>query len=103
MLEHTPLTPLGVRREFQQAVAELRTDLDAFTPDESAALMACGYKMASNALDDQLPDLAHVWQPDKFAHWPFSNMLKEIESTARGTERREAVLTALQAGNKVKI
>jgi hypothetical protein len=58
VLEHTPLTPLGVRREFQQAVAELRTDLDAFTPDESAALMACGYKMASNALDDQLPDLA---------------------------------------------
>jgi hypothetical protein len=30
-------------------------------------------------------------------------MLKEIESTARGTERRKAVLTALQAGNRVKI
>src|SRR5262249_51243061 len=42
VLDRTPLTPLGVRREFQEAVAELRTDLDAFTPDESAALMACG-------------------------------------------------------------
>ena len=27
-LEHTPLTPSGVRREFQEAAAELRTDLD---------------------------------------------------------------------------
>jgi hypothetical protein len=29
-LEHTPLSPSGVRREFQKALAELRTDLDAF-------------------------------------------------------------------------
>jgi hypothetical protein len=103
LLDHTPLTPLGVRREFQEALAELRTDLDAFTPNESDALMACGYKMASNALDEQLPELSHVWQANKYAGWPFRDMLKEIESTARGTEHREAVLTALRAGNKVRI
>jgi hypothetical protein len=77
-LDHTPLTPLGVRREFQKALAELRTDLDAFTPDESAALMACGYKMASKALDEQLPELADVWRWEEHDEWPFKDMLKEI-------------------------
>ena len=34
-LHRTPLSPLGVRKDFQKAVAELRTDLDAFTDNES--------------------------------------------------------------------
>ncbi len=31
----TPLSPSGVRKDFQRALAEMRTDLDVFTPDES--------------------------------------------------------------------
>jgi predicted acylesterase/phospholipase RssA len=102
-LEHTPLTPLGVRREFQKALARLRTDLDAFTPDESSALMACGYKMASKALDDQMPELANAWQGDKHNAWPFENMLEEITSVEEGTDRRGPLLTALLLGEKVKL
>jgi hypothetical protein len=59
--------------------------------------------MASNALDEQLPELAHVWQADKHNDWPFKDMLKEIESTARGTARRGTVLTALRVGNKMTV
>jgi hypothetical protein len=29
-----------VRKDFQEALAELRTDLDVFTPDEGCGLMA---------------------------------------------------------------
>ena len=60
-LKRAPLTPSGVRKEFQQALAELRTDLDVFSPEESGGLMACGYQMASKALDRQLPHLRDVW------------------------------------------
>ena len=102
-LEHTPLTPLGVRREFQKALAELRTDLDAFTPDESSALMACGYKMASKALDEQLPELADAWKGDKYDKWSFKDVLKEITSAEEGTDRRGTLLTALRDGKKVKL
>jgi len=102
-LEHTPLTPLGVRREFQKALAELRTDLNAFTPDESAALMACGYKMASKALDEQLPELAGAWKAERHDDWPFKDMLKEITSVDEGTDRRKTLLTALADGKKVKL
>jgi hypothetical protein len=34
-LERTPLSPSGVRKDFQRALAEMRTDLDVFTPDEA--------------------------------------------------------------------
>ena len=56
-IRRSPLSPSGVRREFQQALAELRTDLDAFTPKESCALMACGYQMASKAFQRDMAKL----------------------------------------------
>jgi hypothetical protein len=81
----------------------LRTDLDAFTPDESSALMACGYKMASKALDEQLPEVADAWQGDEHKDWPFKDMLQEITSVEEGTDRRGTLLTALWDGKKVKL
>jgi len=102
-LQHTPLTPLGVRREFQKTLAELRTDLDAFTDEESTALMACGYKMASKALDQQMPELAGAWKAEKHDDWPFKDMLAEITSVDQGTDRRKTLLTALVDGKKVKL
>jgi predicted acylesterase/phospholipase RssA len=97
-----PLTPSGVRREFQTALSELRTDLDAFTPYESSALMACGYMMASKALDDQLPELRDAWSGAPHDGWPFKDMLEEITS-GRRTSVHEAVLTALREGKKAKV
>ena len=61
-LQREPLSPSGVSKDFQQAFAELRTDLDAFNSDEANGLMACGYQMASKALDEQLPKLRSVWK-----------------------------------------
>jgi predicted acylesterase/phospholipase RssA len=100
-VEVTPLSPAGVRRDFQQALAELRTDLDAFSSVESEALMACGYQMAGKALDDQLPALANVWNGAQRDDWPFKEMLGDIQSTDKRTGRRDALLTALRAGQNV--
>ena len=38
--------PYGIDRDIQEKLAALRTDLDAFTDEEAAALMASGYLMA---------------------------------------------------------
>src|SRR5215208_4380417 len=100
-LYRTQLSPSGVRKDFQQALAELRTDLDVFTPEESCALMACGYQMASKALDRDLPQLADLWQGPEYGEWPFQEMLEEITSVSNKTAHRDARLTALRAGNKV--
>jgi hypothetical protein len=100
-LQRAPLSPAGVRKDFQQALAELRTDLDAFAPVEADGLMACGYQMASKALDRQLPQLHGVWQGTQCTDWPFKEMLAEITSVANTTARRDERLAALRSGNKV--
>jgi len=102
-LRRAPLSPSGVRKDFQQALAELRTDLDDFTPDESRALMACGYQMASKAFQRDLAELKELWREPDSAEWPFKEMLTEITSTEAATPRRNDLLAALRAGSKVRI
>jgi hypothetical protein len=100
-LERAPLGPSGVRKEFQQALAELRTDLDAFTADEAYGLMACGYQMAGKALDRQLPKLREVWQGTPGTNWPFKEMLEEITSLENKTARRDERLAAVDGRSRI--
>jgi hypothetical protein len=92
-----------VRKDFQQALAELRTDLDAFTEDESNGLMACGYQMASKAFDPKLGGVQGLGEARTPAQWPFSTMLDEITSTKGATARRSKLLGDLRAGSKLKL
>lgn len=48
--EVTHDTSYGVRREFQQLMANIRTDLDSFSETEACALMYSGYQMARSEL-----------------------------------------------------
>jgi predicted acylesterase/phospholipase RssA len=101
-LHRAPLAPAGVSKDFQQALAELRTDLDVFKPEEAHGLMACGYQMASKALDRQLPKLNKIWKKEGTStNWPFKEMLEEIKSVDNTTQQREQRLAGLRAGNKV--
>jgi hypothetical protein len=100
--ERSTLSPSGVRRDFQQAIAELRTDLDAFSIEESRALMACGYQMASKAFARDLAHLPELAAEPAKAAWKFDEMLQEITSVAATTPRRAGLLAALKAGNNVR-
>jgi predicted acylesterase/phospholipase RssA len=100
-LQREPLSPSGVSKDFQQALAELRTDLDAFAADEAHGLMACGYQMASKALDEQLPKMQKVWKEEARANWAFKGFLDDITSTENASGQRDQRLAALRAGNKV--
>jgi predicted acylesterase/phospholipase RssA len=103
-LKRQRLSPSGVRKDFQQALAELRTDLDDFSPDESSALMACGYQMASYGFERDLKKFDGMWDPPPptIPDWPFKAMLDEITSEEAATPRREELLAALSRGNKVR-
>jgi predicted acylesterase/phospholipase RssA len=97
------LSPSGVRKDFQQALAELRTDLDAFTADESDALMACGYQMARWAFERDLAGHKALFDDPKPAPWRFAAMLEELTSTAVSTPRRKGLLKAFRAGSSVRL
>jgi len=99
-LHRSTLSPLGVRKDFQKAVAELRTDLDAFSDIEANALMACGFRMAATAFERDLRQFDELYVQPMPGQWPFDAMLQEIKSTASSTPNREALIKALRAGSK---
>ena len=103
-IERSPLSPSGVRKDFQRALAELRTDLDAFTETESNALMACGYQMAAKTFQKEIArQITELAEEPIQTTWPFAGMLKEITSTAPATVDRPSLLDALREGSKVKL
>jgi hypothetical protein len=71
----------GIDAGVQRALAELRTDLDAFSDDEAFALMAAGYQMTTTDLRAALPDLADGDRALELgAGWPFWQWLQEMQS-----------------------
>jgi hypothetical protein len=58
---------------------------------------------AARVLDSDLPELADAWRGARHGDWPFKDMLEEITSMKRGTDRRGPVLTGLWDGKKVKV
>jgi hypothetical protein len=102
-LHRDKLSPSGVRKDFQQTLAELRTDLDAFTLDESHALMACGYQMCSWGFRRDLALRKELYDEPLVGEWPFKAMLQEITSTEATTPRRAELLAALHEGSNLRI
>jgi predicted acylesterase/phospholipase RssA len=102
-IRHALLSPSGVRKEFQQALAELRTDLDAFTPEEACTLMACGYQMAATAFQRDMAELTELWDTPRKAKWVFDELLAEITSTGATTPQRKRLLNDLRSGSKVRV
>ena len=47
-----PLTEYGIRKEVQELLAGIRTDLDSFSEVEAYALMTSGYRMAEHYLPE---------------------------------------------------
>jgi predicted acylesterase/phospholipase RssA len=98
-LKRSTLSSFGLRKDLQQALAELRTDLNVFTPAESVALMACGYQMASKGFQRDLKHLHELFDDGVAGDWPFADMLKNITSTAR----HDQLLAALREGHTLQI
>jgi hypothetical protein len=62
----------------QLALAQLRTDLDAFSDDEAYGLMAAGYHLTRRSLSRSLPQLAAADPALELEDWPFTSRLAEM-------------------------
>ena len=99
--EPAQLTPSGVRREFQKALAEIRTDLNRFTELEARSLMACGYRMADKAFARDLDHIPELGDGKARADWPFAPQLAMITSVGALDEQSREMLEALRRGSEV--
>jgi predicted acylesterase/phospholipase RssA len=71
--------PYRIDPHVQRALAELRTDLDAFSDVEAYSLMAAGYEMARCELAGALPELATADPKlEQAVQWPFEQALAAL-------------------------
>jgi predicted acylesterase/phospholipase RssA len=98
-LSSTPARDYGFDEDAQHALAQLRTDLDAFSDAEAYALMAAGYRMTELDLVDALPDHASAPRRDD---WPFLSTLATLTSARAGelTEELRSGRSRLLRGPK---
>lgn len=73
----------AIDESVQRLLAELRTDLDRFSDDESLSLMAAGYRMADYELTEGVPDLPPLDnEPRPASPWPFEPALARLAQAA---------------------
>ena len=77
----------AIPSEVQSLLAEMRTDLDSFTDVEAYALMASGYRLTQNDLEQALTELAAPLKPE--AGWPFEPVLAAIDEGRTHELRRQ--------------
>ena len=95
--------PYGVDVDLQTRLADLRTDLDAFTDEEAAALMASGYLMTEQQFKAEA-GAAGTWGGFNVnvsrEPWPFleAGFLERLSSKPGASAAREALGRRLSAG-----
>jgi hypothetical protein len=91
------LTRYGIRKDVQERLAAIRTDLDSFSEVEAFALMTSGYRMAQREFKRTIEGFATP--PQTQPQWRFL----EIE-TLLGPERASPqVLKRLSVGSRVAL
>jgi predicted acylesterase/phospholipase RssA len=96
-----PLTPYGIRRDIQEQLARLRTDLDAFSDFEAYALMASGYHAMRHQLDQQQDLLRVLGGTRKLGTWMFTAVEPYITTTKRVDTDYAALCSLLANGRSV--
>lgn len=91
------LTRYGVLKRVQRSISGIRTDLDSFNDTEAFALMASGYKMASQNIESAVHGFAMNYQPHS---WHF---LKVGESLRDPSDQKLAKLLGVASMGMLKI
>jgi NTE family protein len=84
------ITSYGVQHRVQQLIAQIRTDLDAFSEVESAVLMADGYQIAERALE-RLARRGEDWAAgpaDRHGGWWFAPVRPLLQAPPPALLRR---------------
>ncbi len=96
--EDSLLTKYGVRRDVQEALADIRTDLDSFSDVEADALMYSGYRMTEHEFRACISGFGNGAPPE--SGWRFLG----IEPIARATRESldlDKLRKALKVGHEV--
>jgi predicted acylesterase/phospholipase RssA len=92
-----PLTAYGIRKDVQERIAAIRTDLDSFHDVEAYALMSSGYRMAEYEFPRSVCGFPRT-APVSVA-WPFLAVEPPLKTVA-GIERAHGdLMELLQASN----
>lgn len=92
------LTPYGIDKEVQRSLADLRTDLDAFTDIEANALMLSGYSMMDHALDGWREDVPETRLD---IDWPFLSYRRFLTTDSSVAPIRREILRHLTIGSRI--
>ncbi|UFS70688.1 patatin-like phospholipase family protein [Geomonas sp. RF6] len=91
------VTSYGVNKKCQQALANIRTDLDSFSDTEAYCLMLSGYRMTERYLQGCTTDLCSG--TDMRGEWDFL----AVDGALSGTTPDKLVLRQLQVGAKMAL
>jgi hypothetical protein len=94
------MTSYGIRKEVQQCLAAMRTDLDSFSEAEAYALMLSGYKMTRHVFNDSAPSLPRSAEPD-YTGWKFSALSDAVAGRAGFEELLKRLRVSHMKGFKV--
>jgi predicted acylesterase/phospholipase RssA len=89
-----PMTSYGIRKDVQKPLAELRTDLDAFSDLEALALMNSGYRMTRECVPVALAELPTT---ERSHSWRFL----DVDPAMRGDADHDRLVKSLRAGSKL--
>jgi predicted acylesterase/phospholipase RssA len=95
-------TSYGIRKDVQQKLAEVRTDLDAFSECEAFALMTSAYEMTALSLtQNNLPTLVGMTAPPARTPWPFLSIQPALANPSSGRHpKADAVMSLLCDSNQ---
>jgi len=88
------VTDYQVNREYQQALSEIRTDLDSFSDIEARSLMCSGYKMAACYLKQEMSSQAST--PPVVGGWGFLSMARPLAAEQVDTRLHHHLKTGRQ-------
>ncbi len=95
VLPPAPLTPYGIRKDVQELLAGIRTDLDSFNDVEAYALMTSGYRMAEYEFARTISGFPRA--SPATIDWQFlavERPMKEIRGSDGGHKELKALLEA---------
>jgi hypothetical protein len=108
MVEPTQLTEYGMRTDVQRCLAELRTDLDAFSELEASALMESGYRATKYRLPSSVPPAlldggepaagSNTAYAAKAEAWQFHTAVPLVATIDQPVERYQKAVRYLERG-----
>ena len=92
-----PLTPYGIRKDVQERIAAIRTDLDSFHDVEAYALMTSGYRMAEYEFPRSIQGFPCA-EPVSIA-WPFLAVEPPLKGATGIDRAHRDLMELLKAAN----